>query len=441
MQHVRCFRARSDDRRVFCSLRHRRVRRRLTTATSNDPKLPLGSYTVPGGKTLELTTGVGSGLFRFPGDPAGQFWSVSDRGPNIACGDAEDILGKEGARFCEGVKRGRIYPVPDYSPSIFRLMLGRMAASPSPRSSRCKDAGRHQGHRPAQSPDRATTENAIDGKGQKLEQSASAVDAEAVVGLADGTFWLAEENAPSLLHVAADGKILRRLVPAGTEGDFAQAGYEVEGDAAGDPRQAAAQPRPRIAGAGRRRRRSMLVMQNPLANPDAEAFARRATRACSSSTRRRGKAVAEFVYSSSRMARLPGRGEARRRAPPGSASCVACRRRALPDRRPHRQDHPHLRDRPCRRHRHPGQRLGRPGDLALAGAGRPRRGRDHAGEQALVLDSAKHPELPGKIEGMAIRRRRPLLINDNDFGIEGAHTVITRSRGWRWHPDPALQLN
>ena len=71
----------------------------LTSATSQDPKLPLGSYTVPGGKTLNLTTGVGSGLFRFPGDPAGQFWSVSDRGPNIACGDAEDILGKEGARF------------------------------------------------------------------------------------------------------------------------------------------------------------------------------------------------------------------------------------------------------------------------------------------------------------------------------------------------------
>ena len=59
-------------------------------------QMALGSYAVPGGKTLELAVGIGSSLYHVPGDPADRFWALSDRGPNIACGDAEDIMGVDG---------------------------------------------------------------------------------------------------------------------------------------------------------------------------------------------------------------------------------------------------------------------------------------------------------------------------------------------------------
>ena len=45
----------------------------------------------------------------------------------------------------------------------------------------------------------------------------------------------------------------------------------------------------------------------------------------------------------------------------------------------------------------------------------------------LWLDSADHPDLPEKVEGVAIIDGTQLvLINDDDFGIEGAKTMIVR---------------
>ena len=45
----------------------------------------------------------------------------------------------------------------------------------------------------------------------------------------------------------------------------------------------------------------------------------------------------------------------------------------------------------------------------------------------LWLDSSTYPELPEKVEGVAIVDGKELvLINDDDFGIEGAKTRIVR---------------
>lgn len=44
----------------------------------------------------------------------------------------------------------------------------------------------------------------------------------------------------------------------------------------------------------------------------------------------------------------------------------------------------------------------------------------------LWLDSSDHPELPSKVEGVAIDSTDLVLINDDDFGIDGAKTRIVR---------------
>ena len=41
------------------------------------------------------------------------------------------------------------------------------------------------------------------------------VDSEGVAEMADGTFWIAEEYGPSLVHVAANGRVIERFFPAG----------------------------------------------------------------------------------------------------------------------------------------------------------------------------------------------------------------------------------
>ena len=48
----------------------------------------------------------------------------------------------------------------------------------------------------------------LDGEGHRLAPDPGGVDPEALVRLADGTFWVGEEYGPSLLRVAADGRIL-----------------------------------------------------------------------------------------------------------------------------------------------------------------------------------------------------------------------------------------
>jgi hypothetical protein len=47
--------------------------------------------------------------------------------------------------------------------------------------------------------------------------------------------------------------------------------------------------------------------------------------------------------------------------------------------------------------------------------------------KVLVFDSDHHPEVSADLEGMTLLDERTLLlVNDNDFGIEGAETAFWR---------------
>ena len=269
-------------------------------------QMALGSYAVPGGKTLELSVGIGSSLYHVPGDPADRFWALSDRGPNIACGDAEDIMGVDGKSFCAGIKQGRVYPRSDYAPAIFEVALDRARGTFS--VVQTIPIKRTDGTPVTGLPNpltKASTETPLDGEGHKLATDPAALDTEALVRLPDGTFWIGEENGPSILHVTADGTIVRRYVPQGAEGDFGAAGYPVEGTL------------PAIL-SRRQLNRGVeslaldgdgflwAVLQNPLANPDADAFRAAANARILKLDRATGRPVAEYVYTLEPMANFPG---------------------------------------------------------------------------------------------------------------------------------------
>lgn len=191
------------------------------------------------GNSLDLTVGYGSGAYHSQSDPANVFYTISDRGPNIKCSDAEDIIGIND--FCQvggQTVSGKIFPVLDFSPSIYKWELVENSTGQRQvnlvETITLKDS---DGSPITGLPNPLTfdsgdsnTELAFDSNGNEVAFDAEGLDPEAMVKLSDGTFWIAEEYGVSILHVAADGEILSRSVPAGMETQLANANYPVSGD-------------------------------------------------------------------------------------------------------------------------------------------------------------------------------------------------------------------
>ena len=401
----------------------------IQTLTNAAPdQLSLGEYAVPGGKTLELSVGIGSSLYHVPGDPPDRFWALSDRGPNIACSDAEEIMGVDPKQFCAGIKQGRVYPRPDYAPSIFELRLDRDQRTFSIVDTIALE--RADGTPVTGLPNplaKASTETPLDGTGRQIATDAAALDTEGLVRLPDGTFWIGEENAPSVLHVAAGGKVIMRFVPKGSESDFADAGYPVAGTL---PAILAKRPLNRgieglaLDGDGH----LWAMLQNPLVNPDADAFKAAANARLLKIDPVSGAAVAEYVYTLEPMAGFPGEEKKAQSTARISELTHIGGTRFLIDDRTDRTTHI-LEIDTAGATDILGSRWDDPAisptleqsDLAATGI--------KPVSKRLALDSAKLPQLPTKIEGVSLVDGVLYLINDDDFGIEGQHTTISAIEG------------
>lgn len=172
----------------------------------------------PPGFTPVLYEGGFSGLNRIDHS---NFWAISDRGPN-------------GQVRVDGVARRTIF-APSFTPTIYRLHLADGEATIEERiplrlppgkvdpARRVLDHGKGDlrrvtglangiGNVPM------TEASCYDATGKHLlPTDPYGVDTEGVAAAPDGTFWLAEEYRPSILHAARDGTLLERIVPIGTD--------------------------------------------------------------------------------------------------------------------------------------------------------------------------------------------------------------------------------
>ncbi len=119
---------------------------------------------------------------------------------------------------------------------------------------------------------KTNTEQAFDVNGVPIEYDASGLDTEALVKLSDGTFWLAEEYGPSILHVDAEGKILKRLVPAGLEEDLKEAKYPVKGSLPAILMKRKLNRGIESIAVDPSEKNLYFILQSPLANPDSKAY-------------------------------------------------------------------------------------------------------------------------------------------------------------------------
>ncbi len=181
-------------------------------------------------KPFPMYVGYGSAAFHDVKDDANVLFTASDRGPNIDCEDTAkfpiEITG-----FC-GSLAGKIFPDPAFVPSIYQVVLeqngGKNVARVLKTIPLADKAGKTITGISNDFPDRPTdwtkltsadksvtnTEVAYDRNLKALAFDQNGLDVEAMVRLPDGTFWLAEEYAPSIVHVASDGRVLERVVPA-----------------------------------------------------------------------------------------------------------------------------------------------------------------------------------------------------------------------------------
>ncbi|MFB8081553.1 esterase-like activity of phytase family protein [Streptomyces sp. NPDC056013] len=172
-------------------------------STSTLPDIPLAAFSnrlLPGSvdddRDVDLG-GIGSDLY--PAERRGEYWTVTDRGPN--------------GQIAVGKDKRRTFPVPGFDPAIVKVRAtgGRIqvlkslpitTASGAPVTGLPNQPGRDE----APYNHDATT---------PLAYNANGLDTEGLVRDRDGSFWLVDEYGPSLVHVSAKGRVLARHVPRG----------------------------------------------------------------------------------------------------------------------------------------------------------------------------------------------------------------------------------
>ncbi|MBJ3812749.1 esterase-like activity of phytase family protein [Streptomyces flavofungini] len=183
------------------------------TATATLGDIPLGTFsnrllpgTVRNDRDVDLG-GIGSDIY--PAGRKGEFWTVTDRGPN-------------GQIKIDGKKR-RTFPVPGFDPAIVKIRVSGRSVKVIDALPITTRSGKPVTGLPNQE---GRDEAPYTYNAQKpLSFDPNGLDTEGIVRAQDGTFWLVDEYGPSLVHVSARGKVIKRYVPKGLK--LRGAGYPV----------------------------------------------------------------------------------------------------------------------------------------------------------------------------------------------------------------------
>ncbi|MFE6157469.1 esterase-like activity of phytase family protein [Streptomyces sp. NPDC056486] len=141
--------------------------------------------------------GIGSDIY--PAGRKGEFWTVTDRGPN-------------GQIKVDGKKR-RTFPVPGFDPAIVKVRVSGDTVKVIDALPLTTSSGKPVTGLPNQE-GRDEAPYTYDAK-TALTYDPNGLDTEGIVRAHDGSFWLVDEYGPSLVHVSAHGKVLKRYVPRG----------------------------------------------------------------------------------------------------------------------------------------------------------------------------------------------------------------------------------
>ncbi|WP_030456413.1 esterase-like activity of phytase family protein [Herbidospora cretacea] len=338
--------------------------------------------------------GIGSGLF--PASRSGEFWMVTDRGPN-------------GQPTVAGEKR-RTFPIPEFAPAIARVstrhgvevkqwipITGR---SGRPVTGMSNQAGHDE------------LPYTWDGL-TRLDYNPSGVDTEDVVVDRHGDFWLVDEYGPSLLHVSPKGRVIARYVPEGL--NLTGADYPVKDVLPGI---LALRPQNRgFEGLAINGHTLYLAVQSPLQNPTKAVGDVSRTARILTFDIRRGRVTGEYAYRFEDIRTFDPSYNGDQSQMKISGLAHVAGDRILVDERTDRVAHVYEIDLAKAKNLLGGrydQTSTTPSLEALTDLTQVR-----PAPKTLVADLSKvAPTLPGKVEGLAVLDPRTIVVaNDNDFGL------------------------
>lgn len=380
---------------------------------------------------MRVTRGVGSGLTLRRGDPPGVFWAIGDRGPNIKVAVAIERFGLGTLGFLSGIDGAKIMPSLTHGPAMAQLRIGDACVTMIRAITLRDQDGRALSGLPVSASTPGENEAIFSSDGVPLGTDPSGIDSEGIAALDDGGFWISDEYGPSLLRVDHEGHVIVRWVPEGGEAAFVGAAYQI----------AAVLP---PLTAARRLNRGFeaialspdehwlyVVFQSPLAHPDRAAHAQSRNLRIWKLDAASGTFAAEFIY------RLEKSSAFRRDAASGtvdrsdvkvseaimlSDTAMILLERVSASTRLYRVDLSPECEVP-RRFLDPGTRPTieqMDGNALSRSAIRPL-------AKVLIFDTDQAPEICPDLEGMILLSPRTiLLVNDNDFGVEGVETQFWR---------------
>lgn len=268
----------------------------VTVTEIKIPDMPMGEAVYPGGKTIALNRGIGSAAFRDPKDPAGVVWTITDRGPNLDCEGIEELTGLGIDSLCAGDDKAKNFPQPGYNITIQKVETGADNTAKVTETIALKTkSGKPVGGLPF-SAEGFKSEAAYGVDGKLLSIDVNGLDTETLARLPDGSFLIGEEYAPSLVEVAADGTVLKRHVPAGLEGVFKNDDVEVVGTLPAMMAKRYLNRGIENVAVSPDGATVYVLMQNPLANPDSDAYKKSANTRLWKLDRATGKLLGEYVY-------------------------------------------------------------------------------------------------------------------------------------------------
>lgn len=217
-----------------------------TPSSSAHTTYNVGPVGVDNPKVFEVLENIGSALYMTEVEGNRVFYGATDGGLATDCEAflTGEAFNEDGSRndwgpgndglFCvdengDPTDSGKIYLDPTFTPKIVKFELdadginvletiaikGTTIIPPRVDEERTTGAGTNT--------DFATEYQATQGHnlvGEIIDHSPVGIDPEAIVVLADGSFWVGEEYGPSLVHISATGEVIEHLVPAGTENAY-----------------------------------------------------------------------------------------------------------------------------------------------------------------------------------------------------------------------------
>lgn len=395
------------------------------------PELPLPAIAYPSGKTLKLNLGIGSAAWRDPNDPPGVIWTITDRGPNLDCAGIEELTGLGIDKLCAGDDKAKNFPLPEFSPTIVKIEIGADNTAKMLETIPLKGkSGKPLTGLPFTSAN-LKLEAAYDIDGKPLPGDPSGLDTEALVRLPDGSFIVGEEYGSSLVEIAADGTVLKRHVPGGLEGDLAAADYAVSGSLPAIIAKRALNRGIENVALSPDGKFLYVLMQNPLANPDNDAYKKSANTRLWKIERESGDVAGQFLYALDDAATFASdnKKEAQKQNAVRLSEMVAVGDdRLLVLERISKTTKFYLIDLKT------GTPIGTafddpattPSLEQLSAADLEARGIKPV-VKTLLLDSDSAGDMPKKIEAIAVMSPTEMIVlSDSDFGIEGDATGIRR---------------